>query len=226
MTSCKHVALIMDGNGRWAQKQNKKRTFGHYVGSEQVRTIALQAIEDKIEVLTLYSFSTENWKRPEDEVEYLMKLPAIFFNKFLDELMDKGIRITTIGDLSKMPEKTRKVMENAIERTKNNTVLTLNFALNYGSKDEIVRAFNQIKEDNVKIITEEVIEEYLDTKGLPEIDLLIRTGGEARLSNFLLWQLAYSEFMFVEDAWPEFTPEKFSQCIENFKQKNRRFGGL
>lgn len=226
MESCKHVAIIMDGNGRWAKKQKKTRSFGHYYGSENVREIALRALDMGIEVITLYAFSTENWKRPQEEIDYLMKLPAIFFEKFLKELMERGIRIETIGDLTKIPERTRKVMENAVERTKNNDKLVLNFALNYGARDEIVRAVNRIADSGISNITERDFSLYLDTKDLPDVDLLIRTGGEQRLSNYLLWQLAYAELMFVDLPWPEFGPDEFEACLVDFDSRNRRFGGL
>ncbi|CAM3584754.1 isoprenyl transferase [Erysipelothrix urinaevulpis] len=222
----KHVAIIMDGNGRWAQKRNKKRTVGHYYGSENVRNIALEALDMGIEVITLYAFSTENWKRPEKEIEYLMKLPAVFFDKFLDELMEKGIAISTIGDLSRIPEKTRKVMENAVEKTKHNSKLTLNFALNYGSRDEIVRATRELVRDQPVEITEEVFSSYLDTSDFPEVDVLIRTGGDKRLSNYLLWQLAYAELVFLDLAWPDFTRDEFRKCISEFEARERTFGGL
>ena len=222
----KHIAIIMDGNGRWAQKRNKKRTVGHYYGSENVRNIALEALDMGIEVITLYAFSTENWKRPEKEIEYLMKLPAVFFDKFLDELMEKGIAISTIGDLSKIPEKTRKVMENAVEKTKNNSKLKLNFALNYGSRDEIVRAVKRIAIDQPEVIDEKLFSSYLDTSDLPEVDVLIRTGGDQRLSNYLLWQLAYAELVFLDLAWPDFTREEFKKCIHEFETRERTFGGL
>ncbi|MEG0328664.1 MAG: isoprenyl transferase [Erysipelothrix sp.] len=226
MESCKHVAIIMDGNGRWAKKQKKTRSFGHYYGSENVREIALRALDMGVEVITLYAFSTENWKRPQEEIDYLMKLPAIFFEKFLKELMERGIRIETIGDLTKIPERTRKVMENAVERTKNNDKLVLNFALNYGSRDEIVRAVNRIADSGISNISERDFSLYLDTKDLPDVDLLIRTGGEQRLSNYLLWQLAYAELMFVDEPWPEFGPDEFEACLVDFDSRNRRFGGL
>lgn len=216
----------MDGNGRWATKQKKDRSFGHYYGSENVREIALAALDLGIEALTLYAFSTENWKRPNDEVSYLMKLPAIFFKKFLKELDEKGIRIMTIGDLSGIPDKTLAVINDAVEKTKNNDKLILNFALNYGSRDEIVRAVNKIIGDEVDVVTEDIFQSYLDTAGMPDIDLLIRTGGDSRLSNYLLWQLAYAEFIFLEEEWPLFNRELFTKCVEEFTQRNRRFGGV
>ena len=226
MSTPKHVAIIMDGNGRWAQKQKKARTFGHYYGSENVREIALASLDLGIEAVTLYTFSTENWKRPQTEIDYLMKLPAIFFDKFLKELMEKGIRIHTIGDLSKIPDKTRKVMLNAVEKTKHNNKLVLNFAINYGSRDEIVRAAQKLIDSKVETVTEELFEQILDTRGLPEVDLLIRTGGDKRLSNYLLWQLAYAELCFVDEAWPDFTREVFETLIHDFDLRNRTFGGL
>lgn len=226
MNSLKHVAIIMDGNGRWATKQKKERTFGHYYGSENVRDIALEALDLGVEVITLYAFSTENWKRPQKEIDYLMKLPAVFFENFLNELMEKGIQIRTIGDLTKIPARTRKVMDNAVERTKDNNKLILNFALNYGSRDEIVRAAQSIVDDGIETVTETVFESYLDTFGLPPVDLLIRTGGDRRLSNYLLWQLAYAELLFVDVQWPEFDRPMFKSCVEDFNQRNRRFGGL
>ncbi len=226
MSSLNHIAIIMDGNGRWATSQKKTRSFGHYYGSENVRAIALSALEVGVSTLTLYAFSTENWKRPQEEIDYLMKLPAVFFNKFLKELNEKGIRITTIGDLSQIPEKTRNVMLDAVEKTKNNNKLTLNFALNYGSKDEIVRAINTLIQDGVEEVTEDLFDQYLDTKDLEPVDLLIRTGGDKRLSNYLLWQLAYAELMFLDMQWPEFTQEEFLKCVDEFYQINRRFGGV
>lgn len=224
-SSLKHVAVIMDGNGRWAKGQQKERTFGHYFGSENVRSIALEALDLGIEVLTLYAFSTENWKRPQTEIDYLMKLPQVFFNKFLKELNEKGIRISTIGDLSRIPDKTRKVMENAVEVTKNNRNLTLNFALNYGSRDEIVRACNRAIELG-EPVDEATFERYLDTAQFPDVDMLIRTGGDIRLSNYLLWQLAYAELVFLDIAWPEFNAEIFRKCVTDVETRERRFGGL
>ncbi len=226
MAAPSHVAVIMDGNGRWATKQKKSRKLGHYYGSENVREIALSCLDKGVKVLTLYTFSTENWKRPQEEIDYLMKLPAIFFEKFLKELMEKGIRIETIGDLSKIPDRTRKVMENAIERTKNNDKLVLVFAINYGARDEIVRAAQKLIDSGVSEVTEALFSSVLDTEKLGDVDLLIRTGGDQRLSNYLLWQLAYSELVFVDEAWPDFTRSQFDQIIDDFALRNRTFGGL
>lgn len=222
-----HVAIIMDGNGRWAKEQGKPRSFGHLKGTENVRNIAIQANDNHIKVLTLFAFSTENWGRPEDEVSYLMGLPEIFFSKYLKELMEKNIRISMIGNQEKIPEKTMKILNKAIEETKNNTGMILNFAMNYGSRNEIVLAINKIiAEGTVKEITEETFPQYLMTKDFSDVDLLIRTSGEQRISNFLLWQIAYAELCFVDEAWPSFTVERFNEVLHDYHNRNRRFGGL
>ncbi len=227
-----HIAIIMDGNGRWAKKQGKPRTAGHYKGSENVRDIAIAANDLGVKVLTLYAFSTENWSRPEDEVNYLMKLPSVFFEAYLKELMKNNIRITFIGEMDKFPAETRKVMENAIEKTKDNTGLILNFALNYGSRREITLAVqkiaSEVKDGTIEVgdINEQVIENHLMTADYPAIDLMIRTSGECRLSNFLLWQLAYAEFYFTEVSWPEFTKEELEKALDIYANRHRRFGGL
>lgn len=229
-TTCRHVAIIMDGNGRWAKKQDKQRTFGHLSGSENVRNIALAANKLNIKVLTLYAFSTENWKRPMEEVDYLMKLPEVFFNRFMDELMREGIKIMAIGDLSKFPPNTQRVLLNAIDKTKNNPGLILNFAMNYGGRDEIVRAVNAIASEvrlgKLDIVDETVFESFLMTSGLPPVDLMIRTSGEQRISNFLLWQLAYSELVFTDVSWPDFREDDLVEALKVFENRNRRFGGL
>lgn len=232
MSYPQHIAIIMDGNGRWAKKQGKPRTAGHYKGSENVRDIAIAANDLGVKVLTLYAFSTENWSRPEDEVNYLMKLPSVFFEAYLKELMKNNIRIAFIGEMDKFPTETRKVMENAIEKTKENTGLILNFALNYGSRREITLAVqkiaSEVKEGTLEVsdINEQVIENHLMTADYPAIDLMIRTSGECRLSNFLLWQLAYAEFYFTEVSWPEFTKEELVKALDIYANRHRRFGGL
>lgn len=231
MGNIRHVAIIMDGNGRWAKKQNKVRTQGHYQGAENVRNIAIRANDEGIEVLTLFAFSTENWKRPLEEVSYLMKLPFVFFKKFLKELKEKNIRIQMIGEMEQIPKETADLFQKAIDETKDNTGMVLCFAMNYGSRREIMLAAKQYARDVVEgkrdlELTEEIFESYLMTKNHPAVDCLIRTSGEYRISNFLMWQIAYSELMFVDTAWPDFTPDLFAQCLEEFKSRNRRFGGL
>lgn len=224
----KHVAIIMDGNGRWAKKQNQIRTYGHQQGTEKVREIAIAANDLGIEVLTLYAFSTENWKRPKEEVEFLMKLPDVFFNRFLKELMEKNIRIQSIGELSAFPEDTRLVLERAIEATSKNTGMILCFAMNYGARREIVLAAEAWAKQKRKDITltEEHFSKLLMTHEYPEVDVCIRTSGEQRLSNFLLWQLAYAELVFEDKAWPEFMAEDLKRILTEVSQRDRRFGGL
>ncbi|MBQ6655469.1 MAG: isoprenyl transferase [Erysipelotrichaceae bacterium] len=221
-----HIAIIMDGNGRWAKAQGKPRNYGHLKGTENVRNIAIKADELGVRVLTLYAFSTENWKRPDEEVGYLMSLPAVFFKKFMAELMEKGVRIETIGNLDVIPEATRKVIEDARRQTAENKGLTLVFALNYGSRAEIVRAANLAAAQCDGQITEEDIERNLYTAGYPDIDLMIRTSLDYRLSNFLLWQLSYAELYFTDVYWPDFDAEQLEKAIEWFNNRERRFGGL
>ena len=231
MEQLQHVAIIIDGNGRWAKAHGKVRTQGHLVGVDNVRNIAIKANDMNIKVLTVYAFSTENWKRPLEEVDYLMKLPALFFNKFMKELMEKNIKITMIGEMEGIPQETAKVLQRAIDETANNTGMILNFAMNYGSRREITLAAKKYALDvlNDKAgldIDEKEFGKYFMTADFPEVDLLIRTSGELRLSNFLLWQIAYTEFMFVDEPWPEFTPERFEYYCNEFLKRDRRFGGI
>ena len=230
MEKIRHVAIIMDGNGRWAKARGKIRTEGHFKGVEVVRDIAIAAKERGIEVLTLYAFSTENWKRSSEEVGYLMKLPALFFSRYLKELMEKNIRITMIGSLDGVPKDTAQILRKAIKQTRNNTAMTLNFAMNYGSRREITEAARAYAAEvaSGKIAndcTEEQFEQYLMTAGLPPVDLCIRTSKEYRLSNFLLWQLAYAELIFVDVLWPDFTRDTLDECLLEFQRRDRRFGG-
>ncbi|MFV0381887.1 MAG: isoprenyl transferase [Breznakia sp.] len=226
----KHVAMIMDGNGRWAKKRGLERTKGHKEGAQTVRRVALEANRMGIEVLTLYAFSTENWKRPLKEVEYLCKLPALFFNRYIKELKAENIKIRYIGELDQFPKETIRVIEDAIEQTKECTGLQLVLAVNYGGRREIVLAaqnYAQDYETNQKTaLDEDIFSSYLMTNEFPDVDLLIRTSGEKRLSNFLLWQLAYAEFIFVEDAWPQIDENRFHQLIDEFEKRDRRYGGL
>ena len=227
-----HVAIIMDGNGRWAKKRNMPRVKGHYEGMQTVKKITKYASKLGIQYLTLYAFSTENWARPKEEVSYLMDLPEKMFMSFMPELMENNVKVEVIGVVEKLPENTRKAVEDAIEQTKNNTGLKLIFALNYGSKDEIVTAVKRIaqgaanNEYKVEEIDEQLISDNLFTKDTPDPDLLIRTSGEQRISNFLLWQIAYSEFLFTKVAWPDFTEEEFYKALLEYQSRDRRFGGL
>ena len=227
-----HVAIIMDGNGRWAKKRNMPRVKGHYEGMQTVKKITKYASKLGIKYLTLYAFSTENWARPKEEVSYLMDLPEKMFTSFMPELMENNVKVEVIGVVEKLPENTRKAVEDAIEQTKNNTGLKLIFALNYGSKDEIVTAVKRIaqgatnNEYKVEEIDEQLISDNLFTKDTPDPDLLIRTSGEQRISNFLLWQIAYSEFIFTKVAWPDFVEEEFYKALLEYQSRDRRFGGL
>lgn len=227
-----HIAIIMDGNGRWAKKRAMPRIAGHHEGMKTVRKIARVADDLGVKVLTLYAFSTENWKRPKTEVDYLMSLPEKFLDDFLPEIIERNICVQMIGEKEGLPEHTKKAINNAMEKTKNNTGLILNFALNYGSRAEIVKAMKKMMADvqegklSIDAITEETMNQYLMTSHLPEPDLLIRTSGEVRLSNFMLWQLAYTEFWFTDTLWPDFDEEDFMEAIYAYQRRNRRYGGL
>ncbi|SOC35591.1 isoprenyl transferase [Ureibacillus acetophenoni] len=228
-----HIAIIMDGNGRWAKKRALPRIAGHHEGMKIVRKIARIADDlGGIKVLTLYAFSTENWKRPKSEVEYLMSLPEKFLNSFLPEIMERNIRVTMMGNKDGLPKHTQIVLNDAMEKTKNNSGLILNFAMNYGSRDEIVKAMKAILSNvengqlTIDDINESTVNQYLMTNTLPEPDLLIRTSGEVRLSNFMLWQLAYTEFWFTDTLWPDFDEQTFLNAIHDYQKRNRRYGGL
>jgi undecaprenyl diphosphate synthase len=228
----KHIAIIMDGNGRWAKRRGLPRVAGHRAGMKTVRGITRIADELGVKILTLYAFSTENWKRPRDEVEYLMKLPQEFLLTELKELIERNVQVRILGNQDQLPSHTVKAVLEVQERTKHNTGLILNFALNYGSRDEMMYAIRGIAQDveagklGVDEITEETMGNHLFTKGLPDPDLLIRTSGEVRLSNFMLWQVAYSELWFTDVYWPDFSREHLMEAIYEFQHRNRRFGAL
>ncbi len=227
-----HIAIIMDGNGRWAKKRALPRIAGHHEGMKVVRKVTKQANDLGVKVLTLYAFSTENWKRPKTEVDYIMKLPEEFLNTYLPELIEENVQVRIIGDKHKLPPHTLRAVNKAIKDTDNNTGLILNFALNYGSRAEIVTAVQQIVQDikdgsiNENELDESVFSNYLMTQSLKDPDLLIRTSGEIRLSNFMLWQLAYSEFWFTDILWPDFNEQNLLQAIHTYQQRGRRFGGV
>ena len=226
----KHIAIIMDGNGRWAKSKGQERTFGHRNAISAVRNAIAACTKADVEYLTLYTFSTENWKRPEDEVTTLMTLLSESIIKESDELMSKEIRMHVIGEIDKLPELVQEQLMNIVEITKNNSKTNLVLALSYGSQREILNAVKKIAQDvkqekiNVENIDEKVFENHLYTKDLPPVDLLIRTSGEVRISNFLLWQIAYAELQFLDIYWPDFTEEDLFQCILNYQNKERRFG--
>ncbi|MDD9270320.1 isoprenyl transferase [Paenibacillus sp. GCM10023248] len=227
-----HVAIIMDGNGRWAKQRGLPRVAGHHSGMKNVKKITMAANEIGVKVLTMYAFSTENWKRPKEEVDFLMKLPQEFFPLEIEELIQNNVRIRMTGWREGLPEHTLSAIEGAIERTRNNTGLILNFALNYGGRKEMIAGVQEMIRDvqSGKLQPEELDESrfstYMLTSDLPDPDLLIRTSGELRLSNFLLWQLAYSELWFTEAYWPEFTESLFLQAIAEYQRRGRRYGGL
>lgn len=226
----KHVAIIMDGNGRWAKQRNLPRTMGHKAGVETIRRIIKEGDRLGIKYMTLYAFSTENWKRPKEEVGALMKLLVQYLKQEIDELDRNGVVINVLGDISRLPEECIGEIERAKERTRNNNGIVMNVALNYGGRDEIIRAIKLMYSDiNKNIIKEEdinseLIENYLYTKGIPDPDLIIRPSGEQRLSNFLLWQCAYSEFWYSDINWPDFKEEDLRRAISDYQNRDRRFG--
>ena len=226
----KHVAIIMDGNGRWAQSRNLDRTQGHIEGVKRVEDISEIAYEMGVKVLTLFTFSTENWSRPESEVSILMQILANSLRKKITKLKETNMKFQTIGRRDPIPKSVLDAIDNVVEETKHNTGLVLNLALNYGSRIEIVEAIksiaSQVRDNklNPEGISEAHVSNALYTKGLPDPDLLIRTSGEKRISNFLLWQLSYAEFYFTEKYWPEFDKEEFRKAILEYQNRERRFG--
>ena len=222
----RHIGVIMDGNGRWAKKRLLPRSAGHRAGMEALRGIVRFSHSAGIEALTVYAFSTENWKRPRAEIDALFALLEEYFHKEIDELDANGVQIRIIGDKTAFDGKLKQILETAESRTVNNTGLCFNIALNYGSRAEIVNAVNSLIESGVKSgeVTEEMLDAKLYTAGLPELDLIIRTAGEQRLSNFLLWQAAYAEFVFTNTLFPDFSNEVYSECLKEFAQRTRRFG--
>ena len=226
----KHVAIIMDGNGRWAKSQGFKRVFGHKKGVEAVRQSLEAATELGIETLTLFAFSTENWNRPKFEVDTLMNLLVSSLKKELKTFQKNNVKLQTIGNIDKLPKKAQRELKETIDKTKNNTKITLNLALNYGSREEIINATKSISKkivnNDLKIeeIDENIINSHLYTFNLPDVDFLIRTSGEKRISNFLLWQIAYAELYFTNVLWPDFNKEEFYEAILNYQSRERRFG--
>lgn len=222
----RHVGVIMDGNGRWAKKRLLPRSAGHRAGMEALRGIVRFSHSAGIEALTVYAFSTENWKRPRTEIDALFALLEEYFHKEIDELDANGVRIRIIGDKTAFEGKLKQILETAEGRTANNTGLCFNIALNYGSRAEIVHAVNLLIESGAKSgeVTEEMFDSSLYTSGLPELDLIIRTAGEQRLSNFLLWQAAYAEFVFTDSLFPDFSREVYADCLCEFARRTRRFG--
>lgn len=222
----KHIAIIMDGNRRWAKEHNLPSAAGHKKGVTSLRNVVRACDEFGVKYLTVYAFSTENWKRSKEEVDFLMDLVAVTLKNELDDMDKEDVKISFIGDCSRLSDKLQKVTSNAQEKTKNNTGVNLQIALNYGSRDEIVNAVKSIIDNNYKSddITADVISKHLYTKDIPDPDILIRTGGEKRISNYLLWQIAYSEVIVVDEYWPEFDRCLLLKCIEEFNRRQRRYG--
>ena len=227
-----HVSIILDGNGRWAKSKGMPRNYGHAQGSKNVERICEEAWRLGIKYLTVYAFSTENWNRPQDEVDALMNLLRRYMKTCLTTASKNDMKVRVIGDITRLDEDIRSRILELEEATKNNGGLNFQIAINYGSRDELVRGIRRLAQDCVDNkqdpaeITEAVIERYLDTHGIPDPDLLIRTSGEQRLSNFLLWQLAYTEFYFTDVHWPAFTKEELIKAIEQYNKRDRRFGGV
>lgn len=225
-----HVAIIMDGNGRWAKQHGKERVFGHYEGKDSVDKVMMAAVEVGVKYLTIYAFSTENWNRPKAEVDALMDLFVEAINDYLQKMLDNNVRMLVIGDLDRLGEKTRTKMNDAIEQTSHCTGMTLIIALSYSSRWEIINAVKKIAADvkdgkvNVEDIDDNLFSNNLCTAGIPDPDLLIRTSGELRISNFLMWQLSYSELYFTDICWPDFKQEQLYQAIVDYQHRERRFG--
>lgn len=227
-----HVAFIMDGNGRWAKARHLPRHLGHKEGCERVGEIYEECLAQGVKVMSLYAFSTENWNRPKAEINHLFRYLDIFFKREQKRLVKDGCRVIVSGDITRLPEKTQKTLQKLFEITKDGKNFTFNICLNYGGKAEIVRAAKLFAEDvkegrkSIDDLTEDVFADYLYTKGLPPVDLLIRTSGELRTSNFMPWQLAYAEFIFPKTPWPDFTKEEFRKCLDIYYGRDRRFGGI
>lgn len=221
-----HVAIIMDGNGTWAKKRSLPRNFGHKRGAKTLLDLVYYANEIGIKYLTVFAFSTENWKRPKEEVDYLMNMPIEFLNENRGKLNSDNIKISIIGRKDRINDKLKEKMVEIEEETKNNTGLNFIIAFDYGAQDEILRAVNRIIEEKLDKVDDQIFEKYLDTFNIPNVDLLIRTSGQIRISNFLLWQIAYSELIFTNTLWPDFSIKEFNKTLLEYQKRERRFGGL
>jgi len=223
-SSFNHLAIIMDGNGRWANQTNKPRVFGHEKGAQTAKKIINECVKRGIPYLTLYTFSKENWSRPEEEIDALMALLSTMLKSEIENMLRNNIRFNIVGKLEDLPEKTREWVLSTIEKTKNNTGLVLTLALSYGGRQEIVDALNTMIKSEVKIINEEILKNHLYCPEMPDPDMIIRTGGEYRLSNFLLWQSAYSEIYVCDKNWPDFDESELDKALKDYEKRNRTFG--
>lgn len=221
MNKLNHIAFIMDGNGRWGKKRNKGRNFGHLQGVETVKKIVKSSIELKIPFVTFYVFSSENWRRPKKEISFLFKLIENYFSKEIDEVISQGIKIKILGEINKLSQGIKEILKRSEKLTKKNQRINVNLAINYGSKREIINAIKKIKKINIKNM-----EKNLYTKNIPNPDILIRTGGHQRLSNFMLWQMAYTELYFFKKLWPDFNPSDLKKIVKKFKKSTRNFGAI
>ena len=222
--SINHLAIIMDGNGRWAKHKNQPRTFGHKQGAQTAKKIINDCVKKEIPFLTLYTFSKENWSRPKEEIDTLMILLSTMLKNETENMLRNNIKFNIVGRIEDLPEKTRDWVLTTIDKTKNNTGLTLTLALSYGGRQEIVDAFNSIINKEIKIINEEILKNHLYCPELPDPDMIIRTGGEYRLSNFLLWQSAYAEIYVCDKNWPDFDEKELEKALEEYEKRNRTFG--
>ena len=222
MNKLQHIAFIMDGNGRWGKKKNKGRNYGHLKGLETVKKVVKSSIQFKIPIITFYVFSSENWRRPKAEINFLFKLIEQYFSKEINDVIKQGIKLNILGELNKLPQNVRKTLKKCTQLTKKNKKITVNLAINYGSKKEILYAFKKIK----KRLTLKIFEKNLYTKNIPNPEILVRTGGHQRLSNFMLWQLAYAELFFINKLWPDFNSKDYFNIIQKYHKIRRNFGSL
>jgi undecaprenyl diphosphate synthase len=222
----KHLAIIMDGNGTWAKKRGLNRNYGHRKGAVALKEIVIYASKIGIKYLTVFAFSTENWNRPQEEVDYLLKLPKDFLNDYQEMFSEYDLRLHWLGSKERLPQDVIEDIEHYEQKTKNNKGLNFIIAFNYGGRDEIINAVNSVLKDNVSVITEEEFSKYLYTKELPDVDLLIRTSNQIRISNFMLWKLAYSELYFTDVLWPDFKPKHLNLALEEYQRRERRYGGI
>ena len=221
MNKLNHIAFIMDGNGRWGRKKNKSRNFGHLRGLETVKTTVKDLIKLKIPIATFYVFSSENWKRPKNEIVFLFKLIKKYFDEEIKRVISQGVKVNILGEINKLPKDVKLILKDAEKLTKKNKKIIVNLAINYGSRNEIINAIKKLKKISIKNI-----EKNLYTKNLPNPDILIRTGGYKRLSNFMLWQLSYSELFFIEKLWPDFQTKDLKKIIKKYKKIKRNFGAI
>ena len=221
MNKLNHIAFIMDGNGRWGRKKNKSRNFGHLRGLEKVKTTVKDLIKLKIPIATFYVFSSENWKRPKNEIVFLFKLIKKYFVEEIKRVISQGVKVNILGEINKLPKDVKLILKDAEKLTKKNKKIIVNLAINYGSRNEIINAIKKLKKISIRNI-----EKNLYTKNLPNPDILIRTGGYKRLSNFMLWQLSYSELFFIEKLWPDFQTKDLKKIIEQYKKIKRNFGAI